>query len=158
MACRKNKISGIWLQQRKERVCPASSRQIQGKDESKGQGTHQQKNGKRLRKVEGRPETVCRLRELLSQAGRYGSVPRALTSGCADESAWSGKKEENSPYKMEKLMKLGISNRNAGILANSRKGYSAIVSSPILQQPISQANGLRRLDSSSLFLLPQSPR
>lgn len=73
--CRKNKISGIWLLQRKERVCPASSRQIQGKDESKGQGTHQQKNGKRLRKVEGRPETVCgRLGELL-QAGRYGSVP-----------------------------------------------------------------------------------
>ena len=30
----KDKVSGIWLLQRKERVCPAGSRQIQGEDES----------------------------------------------------------------------------------------------------------------------------
>lgn len=35
------------------------------------------------------------------------------------------------------LMKLGISNRNAGILANSRKGYWRIASSPILQTALS---------------------
>lgn len=35
------------------------------------------------------------------------------------------------------LLKLGISNRNAGILANSRKGYWRIASSPILQTALS---------------------
>ena len=36
------------------------------------------------------------------------------------------------------LLKLGISNRNAGILANSRKGYWRIASSPILQTALSK--------------------
>ena len=35
------------------------------------------------------------------------------------------------------LLKLGISNRNAGILANSRKGYWRIASSPTLQTALS---------------------
>ena len=35
------------------------------------------------------------------------------------------------------LLKLGTSNRNAGILANSRKGYWRIASSPILQTALS---------------------
>lgn len=35
------------------------------------------------------------------------------------------------------LLKPGISNRNAGILANSRKGYWRIASSPILQTALS---------------------
>ena len=35
------------------------------------------------------------------------------------------------------LLKLGISNRNAGILANSRKGYWRIASSSILQTALS---------------------
>ena len=35
------------------------------------------------------------------------------------------------------LLKLGISNRNAGILANSRKEYWRIASSPILQTALS---------------------
>lgn len=42
------------------------------------------------------------------------------------------------------LMKLGISNRNAGILANSRKGYWRIASSPILQTALSN----RRLEKA----------
>ena len=36
-----------------------------------------------------------------------------------------------------KLLKLGISNRNAGILANFRKGYWRIASSPILNPAFS---------------------
>ena len=35
------------------------------------------------------------------------------------------------------LRELGISNRNAGILANSRKGYWRIASSPILKTALS---------------------
>ena len=35
------------------------------------------------------------------------------------------------------LLKLGISNANAGILANSRKGYWRIAASPILQTALS---------------------
>lgn len=35
------------------------------------------------------------------------------------------------------LLKLGISNRNAGILANSRNGYWRIASSPTLQTALS---------------------
>ena len=151
-----NKISGIWLLQRKERVCPASSRQIQGKDESKGQGTHQQKNGKRLRKVEGRPETVC---------GRWVNYYKLADMGAYLQSIdeWMRRRIRMVFWKKWKivrtrwrnLLKLGISNRNAGILANSRKGYWRIASSPILQTALSSQR-LRRLDSSSFILTTAS--
>lgn len=47
------------------------------------------------------------------------------------------KKWKRVRTRWRKLLKLGISNRNAGILANSRKGYWRIASSPILQTALS---------------------
>lgn len=49
------------------------------------------------------------------------------------------------------LLKLGIANANAGILANSRKGYWRIAASPILQTALSN----RRLERAEFqFFYP----
>ena len=53
------------------------------------------------------------------------------------------------------LLKLGTSNRNAGILANSRKGYWRIASSPILQTALSNQR-LERAVCSSFILTTAS--
>ena len=53
------------------------------------------------------------------------------------------------------LLKLGISNANAGILANSRKGYWRIPPAQYYKQP-SQTDGLRGLNSSFSILTTAS--
>lgn len=47
------------------------------------------------------------------------------------------KKWKRDRTRWRNLLKLGISNRNAGILANSRKGYWRIASSPTLKAALS---------------------
>ena len=67
----------------------------------------------------------------------------------------SWKKWKRVRRRWRNLLKLGISNANAGILANSRKGYWRIAASPILQKALSN----RRLERAEfhffLSLLPQ---
>ena len=46
---------------------------------------------------------------------------------------------EKDTNKMANLLKLGVSNSNAGILANSRKGYWRIAGSPIMNTALSNA-------------------
>jgi len=50
---------------------------------------------------------------------------------------WKRWKRVRTRYR--NLEKLGVSHSNAGILANSRKGYWRIASSPILQAALSNA-------------------
>lgn len=62
----------------------------------------------------------------------------------------SWKKWKRVRRRWRNLLKLGISNANAGILANSRKGYWRIAASPILQ------TALRGLNSSFSILTTAS--
>ena len=131
------RLNLLWLLQRNERVCPAGPCQIQGEDESKGQGSHQQENGKRLRRMENRLEKIC---------GRMGELQLAdMGTYLQNIDEWMGrrirmvfwKKWKRVCTRRRNLLKLGISNLNAGILANSRKGYWRIASSPTLKAAFS---------------------
>ena len=49
------------------------------------------------------------------------------------------KKRKRIRTRWRNLLKLGVSNSNAGILANSRKGYWRIAGSPIMNTALSNA-------------------
>ena len=61
---------------------------------------------------------------------------------------WKKWKRVRTRYR--NLRKLGISERNAGILANTRKGYWRTASSPILNMALTN----ERLGKSFLFFAP----
>ena len=124
--CRKNKISGIWLLQRKERVCPASSRQIQGKDESKVRELTSRRTVNDYEKWKADLK-----RYVVGWVNYYKLADMGAYLQSIDE--WMRRRIRMVFWKKWKivrtrwrnLLKLGISNRNAGILANSRKGILA---------------------------------